>query len=120
PSASSNLAEYGDPDRYDVETPRFEPDGPFFLSLARRWGGPVLELGCGTGRLTIPLAQNGIDMTGLDVVPGMLAQARKKAQDAPVAWVEADARAFQLGRKFRLIFDNGAAFLHVLDRVDHE
>lgn len=119
-SAPSNLEEYSDPERYDMETHRFEPDGPFFLSLARRLAGPVLELGCGTGRLAIPLAQHGVDMTGLDVVPGMLTLAKRKAGNLPIAWVEADARAFQLGRKFRLIFDNGAAFMHVLKRTDHE
>jgi SAM-dependent methyltransferase len=119
-SASSNLEEYIDPERYDMETHQFEPDGSFLLALAQQLGGPVLELGCGTGRLAIPLAQHGIDMTGLDIVPGMLARAKQKAGDLPIAWVEADARAFQLGRKVRLIFDNGAAFMHVLARTDHE
>ena len=119
-ATSSNLEEYADPELYDVENPDTGPAGPFFLALAQQLGGPALELGCGTGRLTIPLAQNGVNITGLDVMPGMLALARRKAQELPIRWVEADARTFQLGTQFRLIFDYSAAFQHVLERVDHE
>jgi len=50
-----NLSEYSDPKLYDAENRDFEPDGPFILSLAKQLGGAVLELGCGTGRVTIPL-----------------------------------------------------------------
>lgn len=117
---TSNLDEYADPELYDVENPEAGPAGQFFLTLAQTLGGPALELGCGTGRMTIPLAQQGIDSTGLDVVPGMLALARDKSAGLPVRWVEADARTFQLGRRFRLIFDYTAAFQHVLERADHE
>jgi SAM-dependent methyltransferase len=117
---ASNLAEYADAELYDLENPEFEPGGSFFLSLAQEVGGPVLELGCGTGRFVIPLAQHGIDVAGLDVMPGMLARAQQKAPGLPIQWVEADARTFQVGQKFRLIFDYAAAFLHLLERADHE
>ena len=70
----TNLEDYEDPVIYDLENKEFGPDGLFYQSLAQQVQGPVLELGCGTGRVTIPLAQSGIDMTGLDVVPGMLAR----------------------------------------------
>jgi SAM-dependent methyltransferase len=116
----TNLVEYNDPALYDSENTKFEPDGPFYLTLAQRIGGPVLELGCGTGRLTIPLAGTGIDMTGLDVVPAMVEHARGKSQGLSVRWVEADARAFQLDRQFRLIFESGAMFQHLIERPDHE
>ena len=89
---NSNLEEYLHPDLYDLENPDFEPEGLFYLDLARETGGAVLELGCGSGRLTIPLAQRGLRMTGLEIVPGMLAAAREKAGDLPIEWVEADAR----------------------------
>jgi ubiquinone/menaquinone biosynthesis C-methylase UbiE len=63
-----NLSEYSDPKLYDAENSDFEPDGSFILSLAKKHGGAVLELGCGTGRVTIPLAENGVEIVGLDVV----------------------------------------------------
>jgi SAM-dependent methyltransferase len=80
----------------------------------------VLELGCGTGRLTIPFAQQGINMVGLDVAPQMLAQARDKAGDLPIRWVEADIRTFQLETQFQLIFTTGFVFHHLLNRPDQE
>jgi trans-aconitate methyltransferase len=119
-SAPPNLAEYADPELYDLENPAFAPGSAFFLALAQEVGGPVLELGCGTGRFVIPLARQGIDVAGLDVMPGMLARARQKSLDLPIQWIEADARTFQVNRQFRLIFDYAAAFLHLLDRADHE
>jgi SAM-dependent methyltransferase len=116
----NNLEEYADPILYDLENKSFEPDGPFYLALAQRIGGPVLELGCGTGRITIPMAQQGISMTGVDITPGMLDHARQKAQALPIQWVEADARSFQLGRQFRFIFESGSLFQHLLERADQE
>src|SRR5262245_57507966 len=116
----SNLEDYADPTLYDIEHPNFEPDGPFYLALAKQVGGPVLELGCGTGRITLPLSQAGIEMTGLDIVPGMLAWARQKAQQLPIHWVEGDIRTFQLGRQFRSICATGGAFQMLLTQQDHE
>jgi SAM-dependent methyltransferase len=115
-----NLEEYRDPELYDLENPDFEPEGPFYLAYARELGGSVLELGCGTGRITIPLAKAGVEITGLDVVSGMLAQARAKAGGLPVEWIEADVRSFHLGRRFKLIFENGCVFMHMLTRSDQQ
>jgi SAM-dependent methyltransferase len=114
-NALSDLAEYADPELYDLENQGFAPAGSFYLTLAQQLGNPVLELGCGTGRYTIPLAQQGCLMTGLDVVPQMLEHARQKAGDLPITWVLADARAFQLRQQFRLIFESGAMFEHLLE-----
>jgi SAM-dependent methyltransferase len=120
----SNLSEYSDAESYDLENPvedtSVEAINNFLLAIARETGAPILELGCGTGRFTIPLARQGFDLIGLDVVPGMLARALQKAGDLPVQWVEADVRSFQLGRQVRLVFDVGEAFLHLLERADHE
>jgi SAM-dependent methyltransferase len=82
----------------------------FYSALARETGGPVLELACGTGRVTIPIARLGFPTTGLDIVPGMLARARSKSAGLPVRWLEGDVRAFDLGEQFRLIFLTGNAF----------
>jgi SAM-dependent methyltransferase len=117
---NSNLDEYRHPDLYDIENADFDPEGPFYLELARELGGPVLEIGCGTGRMTIPLAKAGLDMTGLDIVPEMLARAKEKAGDLPITWVEADARSYSLGKKFRFIFECGSVFMHQLTNADQQ
>ncbi|MFN8443507.1 MAG: class I SAM-dependent methyltransferase [Caldilineaceae bacterium] len=115
-----NIDEYRDAELYDLENQGFEPAGPFYLSLAQQAGGAVLELGCGTGRYTIPIAERGIDITGLDLVPEMLERAKSKAGSLSVSWIQADARSFHLGRKFDLIFESGAMFQHLLERSDQE
>ncbi len=113
-----NLDEYAYPELYDLENPDFEPEGSLYLAIAKTVGGPVLELGCGTGRLTIPLAKYGLDMTGLDVVPAMLVRARDKACGLPIQWIEADVRSFSLDRRFNLIFESGSTFMHMLTNAD--
>jgi SAM-dependent methyltransferase len=67
--------------------------------------GPVLEIGCGTGRVTIPLAAAGVVITGLDVSASMLEEAKRKAERPGLCinWIEADGRNFDLGRRFALI-----------------
>ena len=120
PTTFANLVEYTEPDLYDLENPDFDPDGAFYLALTQHYPGPVLDLGCGTGRITIPLARHGVPITGLDVMPPMLAHAQSKAADLPIAWIEADARTFRLPTQFQLILDTGATLQHLLDRADHE
>ena len=115
---NTNLVEYQHPELYDLENPDFEPDGLLYLAIAREMGGAILELGCGTGRFTIPLAQQGLEITGLDIAPEMLAAARRKAGALPIQWVEADARYFQLNRQFKFIFESGGTFMHMLSNDD--
>ena len=57
-------------------------------------------------------------MTGLDIVPGMLEQARSKAVGLPIRWIEADARTFNLREHFRLIFLTGNAFQAFVTNAD--
>jgi SAM-dependent methyltransferase len=80
----------------------------------------VLEIACGTGRVSIPIARLGFAVTGLDIVPGMLDRARTKSAGLPTRWVEGDARTFNLGEQFRLIFMTGNAFQAFLTRTDQE
>lgn len=82
-----------------------QDDIPFYLAQALATAGPVLEIGCGTGRVTIPLAAAGVDIVGLDISAPMLAEARRKSEAAqvPVEWIEADARSLALQRQFALV-----------------
>ena len=80
----------------------------------------MLEIACGTGRVSIPIARLGFAVTGLDIVPGMVERARSKSAGLPTRWVEGDARAFDLGERFRLIFLTGNAFQAFLTHADQE
>ncbi len=72
---SSGYTEYAHTaEFYDHVLPyRQRQDVEFFVELARQSGGPVLEVGSGTGRVLIPTARAGIEITGLDLSPSMLA-----------------------------------------------
>ena len=115
----NNLEEFSDPINYDHEDSS-DTGIAFYSALAQETGAPVLELACGTGRVTIPIARLGLPITGLDIVPGMLKQARRKSGDLPVQWVEGDARAFNLGQQFRLIFLTGNAFQAFVTNAEQE
>ncbi|MCL4369013.1 MAG: class I SAM-dependent methyltransferase [Actinobacteria bacterium] len=90
----------------DAHYSTFDEDLPFWISLADRFGGPLLELGCGPGRVLSVLAGHGFDVTGLDNDPAMLARARRRtppSHDARVHRVEGDLRDFTLPKRFRLV-----------------
>ncbi len=105
----NNLEEFADPVDYDHQDSS-DTGLAFYTALAQEAGSPVLEIACGTGRISIPIARLGFAVTGLDIVPGMLEQARRKSIGLPIRWVEGDARTFDLGEQFRLIFLTGNAF----------
>jgi SAM-dependent methyltransferase len=95
---------------YDHVVPyRERQDVSFFVDAALESGGPVLEVGCGTGRVLIPTARAGIEITGLDLSQHMLEVCRKRLKAEPeevrsrVRLVEGDMRQFELGQSFQLI-----------------
>ena len=92
-------------------------DKDFYLARARESSGPVLEIGCGTGRILVPIAQAGVDITGLDASPAMLdiCRARLLAEGLAAPLVLGDMRQFDLGRKFALITIPFRPFQHLLD-----
>jgi SAM-dependent methyltransferase len=97
-------------------------DLAFFTALADEVGGPILELGCGTGRLTVPLAEAGFEIVGLDRSEPMLALARGRvarldagARDR-IAIVEADVRSYELDRTFGLVFAAFRVFMALTDQ----
>lgn len=95
---------------YDYVIPyRDRPDIPFFIEEAKRSAGPVLEIGCGTGRVLIPTARAGIEITGMDLSAPMLEVCRRRLLAEPeevqsrVQLVSMDMRNFELPCQFRLV-----------------
>jgi SAM-dependent methyltransferase len=88
---------------HDVECGGYTADIGLWLELARAAGGPVLDVGAGTGRIAIPLARAGHDVTALDVDPELLAELGRRAGGLPIETVVADAADFTLGRRFALV-----------------
>jgi SAM-dependent methyltransferase len=88
-------------------------DQAFWLDLARRAGDPVLEVGCGTGRVLLEIARAGVRIDGLDNSPEMLAILRGKLRGEPVELFQADMRDFSLPRKYRLIILPFRPFQHL-------
>jgi len=110
---------------YDYIVPyRDRQDVAFFVEQARRSGGPVLELGCGSGRILFPTAEAGIEIVGLDGAPAMLSVCRAKLARQPasvqarIELVEGDMRRFKLGRKFALVTLPFRPFQHLLTVAD--
>jgi len=87
----------------------------FYLEESRRCGGRVLEIACGSGRLTIPIAKNGIDILGVDLSASMLEAARAKAQAAgvQVQFIQADMRQVNVSGPFAAVLIPGNSLLHL-------
>lgn len=95
-------------------------DVEFYQALAVECGGPVLELGCGTGRTLLSIAARGLACTGLDLSPAMLEQFRRKPGAHAVSLVCGRMETLELGaQRFRLIFSAFRAFQH-LDTVEQQ
>lgn len=107
---------------YDLLYPGNAAGPDFWLELARTYGDPVLEIMSGTGSIAIPLAQAGHDVTGVEMAEPMLVEAERKSHAAGVdiEWVRGDARAFDLGRQFRLILLPSNSVCHLLTRQELE
>lgn len=106
--------------RFACGDPLLEGDVDFYLEYAKRYGrgggGPVLELGCGTGRITWELAKMGCDVVGLDLSPMMVSQAKDKMLSMPanclrhIELLEGDMTDFNLRRQFPLVIVPGRTF----------
>jgi ubiquinone/menaquinone biosynthesis C-methylase UbiE len=95
-----------------------DPSGDiaFYVEQARKSGGPVLELGCGTGRIAIPTARLGIACVGLDASPEMLTVLRGKSPPSNLELVNGRMEDFELGeRRFALVTAPFRALQHLLD-----
>jgi SAM-dependent methyltransferase len=104
---------------YDLEFADFDDDWPLYRAFADHGGGPILELGCGTGRLVVPLAEAGYEVVGVDRSPAMLARARAAVERAGVrahaTVIEDDMRTLGMvgQRLFSLAFCAINSFLHL-------
>src|SRR6266849_6120677 len=96
-------------------------DVAFYRDAARDFGDPILELGCGTGRITMSIAEAGKRITGLDLSERMLERAVKKRAALRVEarervhLVQGDMAKFDLGEKFRLVIIPFRPLQHLLD-----
>ena len=93
---------------------------PYYVDLARRQGGEVLELAYGTGQLAVPIALAGLPTVGLDLSAAMLNTATERAATARVSveYVLGDMRKFDLGRRFALVFIARNSLLHLCSTED--
>ena len=108
---------------YDLENADFIEDLDFWVQTAKESGGPVLELGCGSGRVTQQIARAGINAVGLDNSEPMLALARAKLNRRPEIAARAtlvcgDMTNFNLDQQFSLIIVPFNTFMHLLTMAD--
>jgi SAM-dependent methyltransferase len=111
---------------YDHVNPyRGRQDVRFFVEMAQNSDGPVLEIGCGTGRVLIPTARAGVEIVGLDASPPMLSVCKRKlsresefVQKKVTGLVEGDMRSFDLRRQFSLVTVPFRPFHHLLSVED--
>ncbi len=120
------IALYQDPSLFDALYRRRGADVALYAQLAQRYGGPVLELGVGTGRVALALARAGVAVVGVDSMAGMLARARARVAELPAgarARIElrrGDMRRLSLRRRFALVLAPFNAFNHLYSRSDLE
>ena len=99
----------------------FQADIPLYRRLAEAEGGRVLEVGCGTGRVLVPLVRGGCRVTGIDISAHMLAHTRAKldTEALEAELIQADMRTFDLkSRDFDLAIVAVKSFAYLLDRAD--
>ncbi len=102
----------------------YSDDIPFYVKLAVASGGPVLEMGCGTGRILLPTARAGVRAHGMDASPDMLTRLRKSLANEPaevrrrVSLTRGDIRRARVGRRFALVTAPFRVAQHLLERAD--
>jgi len=109
---------------YDYEQEGFVKDIPFYVEYAKKCGGEVLELACGTGRVLIPMAQEGMKIAGLDISEEMLDITREKIEKLDentkrdIEITKGDMRKFELKRRFSMIYIAFRSFQSLLTKQD--
>ncbi len=108
---------------YDAENAGLTDDFPVYDRLVERFGRPVLDVGCGTGRVALYLARQGVRVVGIDLSAAMLKRARERAvlnklDPSLVAWHQADARSLRLDERFRLAIVTYNTFMHFVNQEE--
>jgi SAM-dependent methyltransferase len=117
------LQYYAQPELYDLVMSGVPGDTEYFAALAQK-AKRVLEIACGTGRVTVPMARAGAKVSAFDLAPAMLDAADQRLQDEPAAvrkrvtLFEGDMRGFDAGGKFPLIVIPYRAFQHLHEVAD--
>jgi len=123
---AGSLAHYADPAYYTSTYARRIDDVAFYVSLAQRARGAVLEYGVGNGRIALPMARHGVDVVGVDHSAPMLADLRARLRREPsevrarVRVVRGDMRRARMKRRFPLVICPFNAALHLYTRADVE
>lgn len=123
---AGSSAHYEDPAYYTQAYRGRTIDVRYYEALARRRRGPVLEYGCGNGRITLPIARAGVEIVGVDASAPMLADLRARLAREPeavrrrVAVRRGDMRSARLGRRFPLVLCPFNTFLHLYTHRDVE
>lgn len=115
---------YSDAQRYDLVMGAYASGDllNFYRRQVAHYGEPVLELACGSGRLTIPLANGGVNITGMDISEAMLNLAKLKASKSRVniRFIQGDMSSFDLGEKFKFILIPAQSLSHLHTRAEIE
>jgi ubiquinone/menaquinone biosynthesis C-methylase UbiE len=107
---------------YDYEQGNFTKDIPFYGEYAKECKGEVLELACGTGRILIPIAKDGVTITGIDISEEMLKTAKQKTDvldksiKQNIKLIRGDMSVFNLKKRFSLIFIAFRSFQSLVTR----
>jgi len=111
---------YDWPALYDLVLPDDPDMEQFYVTAAGGAGRHVLDLACGTGRFTLPLARSGADVTGGDMSEAMLETARRRAgaEGFAIDFVALDMRDFDLGRRFDAVTIAANSLLHLTETAD--
>ncbi|MCD6181609.1 MAG: class I SAM-dependent methyltransferase [Candidatus Cloacimonetes bacterium] len=113
----NDFARYYDWEFEKICTRQAEDIG-FWLDAAARFGSPILELCCGSGRITIPLAKAGFPVTAVDYSSALLDALQAKAGQLPISTLQADMRSFSLDATFPFAFISYSSFQQLLTQDD--
>lgn len=125
-SATGSEAHYEDGRYYDQAYRRRRDDVRFYTNLAIESGGPVLELGAGTGRVALAIAKAGVDVVAVEPMEPMLEQARERLERLPraarnrVELRQGDLMRLRLRRKFPLVIAPFNVWMHLYAREEIE
>jgi len=123
---AGSRAHYEDAAYYTATYGQRIADVAMYVSLAERFGGPVLEYGVGNGRIALPIARHGLEIVGVDLSRAMLADLRARLRAEPVdvrrrvKCVRGDMRRARIARRFPLVLCTFNTALHLYSRTDVE